>query len=175
MIDLICTTCQKPFKRKNSIHNINLKRGTKNFYCSIKCNPKSSLDELSPFRYLLNNVKRGRADLIDLDEQFLKELYNKQGGKCAITGLNMYLRLNTTKGEKMPMQCSVDRIDNDKDYSKDNVRLTCLIANISRNIFSDQDVLNFCRNTSKDNLTDWELIDSLLNRGYIVGRAEDLK
>ena len=103
MIDLICTTCQKPFKRKNSIHNINLKRGTKNFYCSIKCNPKSSLDELSPFRYLLNNVKRGRADLIDLDEQFLKELYNKQGGKCAITGLNMYLRLNTTKGEKMPM------------------------------------------------------------------------
>jgi hypothetical protein len=172
MIDLICSTCQKPFKRKDWLHKKNLERGTKKYYCSVRCNPRSSPDELSSFRYLMNNVKNGRAKLIDIDEKYLKELFDKQKGLCAITKIPMKLKFNSNKGKKTPIQCSVDRIDNSKDYSKDNVRLTCLIANISRNVFSDEDVLKFCKDVSKGLLTDWELIDSLLDRGYLISRKE---
>ena len=174
VINLICETCQQPFQRKESVHNKNVRRGTKNFYCSIKCNPRSSPpgNELVPFNVLKNGLKRkGRAPVIDIDEQFLKELYDNQGGLCALTKMPMVLK-RSQSGTASPYQVSVDRKDNDKDYSKDNVRLTCLIANLARNIFEDADVLKFCQEVTKNNFTDWDLINSLLDRGYIIGRKD---
>lgn len=36
-VELICKTCEKSFTRLSKIYNANLKRGQKDFYCSIDC------------------------------------------------------------------------------------------------------------------------------------------
>ena len=174
MIKLNCDNCGAEFERKEATYKKNLRRGTKRFYCKIECNPRSSRagNELVPFSVLKNGLKRkGRAPVVDIDEQFLKEMYDQQGGLCALTKIPMVLKRKQA-GTASPYQVSVDRKDNEKDYSKDNVRLTCLIANLARNIFSDDDVVKFCHEVAKSNFTDWELINSLLDRGYLIGRKD---
>ncbi len=148
MISLKCDTCEKDFLRSDSDHNRNIRRSTKKFYCSIFCNPASGSDNLGWARILIGNMKKGRATLEDIDEYFLKELYDRQQGLCAITGIPVELKTHE-KGRQTPYQISVDRIDNSKNYSKNNVRLTTLIANLARNVFTDQDVLTFCLQVSK--------------------------
>ncbi len=170
MITLKCDTCQKNFERSEADHNRNLRRNTKSFFCSLPCNPHGS-DEFTPFRYLMGNVRKGRAPLIDLDEVFLKNLYEKQQGRCAITNLQMVLKTGTTVGEKLPAQCSVDRIDNNRDYSKDNVRLTCLIANISRNVFSDEDVFEFCKGVAREKMDDLEIMQLMQEK--VINKAHE--
>ena len=50
---------------------------------------------------------------------FLKELYEKQDGKCAITGVTLELEIGTKKPK--PNKCSLDRIDSNRGYYKSNV------------------------------------------------------
>ena len=65
---------------------------------------------------------------IDIDVRFLADLYLAQGGLCALTGLRMEtgpapdLRTN-------PHAVSLDRIDNARGYTRDNVRLVVWAIN----------------------------------------------
>ncbi len=65
----------------------------------------------------------------DIDEQFISELYEKQNGKCFWFGVN----LKPSNIAKYPWQPSLDRLDREKGYTKDNVVLACYTANIGRN------------------------------------------
>lgn len=56
----------------------------------------------------------------DVDYSFLLEQYYRQEGKCFISGITMSL------GSHMNWQISVERIDNNIGYTKDNVVLICL-------------------------------------------------
>lgn len=58
---------------------------------------------------------------------FLEQLWEKQKGLCNLTGLPMQLRV--PKGEPNHMIVSVDRVDSDRQYSPDNLQLTCWFAN----------------------------------------------
>jgi hypothetical protein len=62
----------------------------------------------------------------DLDIDFLLSLYEKQEGKCAVTGIKM-----TTKDRDI-LAASIDRINSDVGYLKDNVILVCRWVNIGR-------------------------------------------
>lgn len=72
----------------------------------------------------------------DLDIDFIIDLYNKQNGKCSISGLNMthYNRC----GYKYPFNMSIDRINPGGNYTKDNVRLVCNIVNEMRMDYTDK-------------------------------------
>lgn len=57
---------------------------------------------------------------------FLEDLYNKQNGKCAISGFDMtYI----TGSGRVPTNISIDRIDSNIGYVRDNVQLVCIQAN----------------------------------------------
>jgi hypothetical protein len=66
---------------------------------------------------------------LDFDESYILELFEKQNKKCHWYGIEMK---PSTKA-KYPFQPSIDRIDNSKGYSKDNILLCCFSANMGRN------------------------------------------
>ena len=85
----------------------------------------------------------------------IKELYVNQNGECYWFGIELEPSLKP----KHPYQPSIDRLDNSKGYTKDNIVLCCYSANIGRN-----------RNTADD----WKifLFDVLLNLDMALWRGE---
>jgi hypothetical protein len=78
----------------------------------------------------------------DIDVDFINELFYSQGGKCF--WLKIYMEMSNTL-----LQPSLDRINNERGYYKDNVILCCLFANRGRNQASFEDFDNFIKNNLK--------------------------
>jgi hypothetical protein len=57
--------------------------------------------------------------------EFLKKQYQKQKGLCAISGMQMELKI----GEHLENKCSIDRIDSNRGYTLRNIQLTTWWAN----------------------------------------------
>lgn len=74
----------------------------------------------------------------DIDRAFLFELLARQQGRCFWTGVEFSL-------EEMgkPWSVSLDRLDCDRGYTKDNVVLVCMSANLARNDSSPDDMRAF--------------------------------
>ena len=106
-----------------------------------KINP-SKRDVFSPFRNLLHKI-RNRKHTNKLTIEDLKLLWDKQSGKCAITGLKMILPETTASTNVGPKCVSIDRVDNTKGYTIDNIQLVCYSANLARNSFTIQTIQEF--------------------------------
>ena len=101
-------------------------------------------DELSPWRFPVacarsTAVKKGYE--FNLSPKFLSELWSRQEGKCAYSGLKMRLPLTHSEArwstkKSTPFICSLDRLDNSKGYTKDNIQLVCLALNYARSRWS---------------------------------------
>lgn len=77
---------------------------------------------------LINDSKRKNINH-NLTVSDIKEIYEKQKGLCFWFKIPMVV----SKQKKHPQQPSIDRIDRNKGYTKDNVVLCCYSANIGRN------------------------------------------
>lgn len=157
-ITIICANCGKEVEKKKAEIDRQIRKGRKTFYCSRSCVGSSCCshlkkytkenakylegfadnrrDEYSPFRIFMRTSKRRKET--DLDLQYLKDLWENQSGRCAITNIEMSLDRHHA-----PFQASLDRIDNDKGYIKGNVRFICLITNYARNTWDDDTVKIF--------------------------------
>jgi hypothetical protein len=176
-VEIICASCGKKIKRLFSDIEYKKKKGTSKFYCDKVCvgksqsyrldkyrgkygftkeNNPSQHDEYSHFRYHLkgankrSRLKHRRKKDVDITLEQLKDLWNKQNGVCAITGIKLIPRLINDEKTKHPYQASLDRIDNSKDYTLSNIRFVCLIFNYARNNFSDDQVIDFCSEATKN-------------------------
>lgn len=70
----------------------------------------------------------------------LRELWHNQQGLCALTGWPMVIR----EGKPSLRSASVDRVDQEKPYDIDNLRLVTLQANVARLFGTDDDLYRFC-------------------------------
>lgn len=84
-------------------------------------------------RLFIHAKKHNKYDF-DIDEQFVSELYEKQNGRCYWFNVE----LEPSNIAKYPWQPSLDRLDREKGYTKDNVVLACYSANIGRNTSSEE-------------------------------------
>lgn len=66
--------------------------------------------------------------LVDFDVQYIEELYKKQNGKCYWFNL----QLDVTARLRNSLKPSIDRLDNTKGYTKDNIVLCSTVANLGR-------------------------------------------
>jgi len=162
---LTCDVCEAKFERKTSEVNRHIKQGRKWFFCSLSCCGRSrsnlerirqyrkpgrkkgeGLDEFSPFRRTLGRIKsraKSTNKEMNLDLEYLKELWDNQKGICPYTGWKLILQTTMNEKEFVVNLASLDRIDNSKGYIKGNVRYVSIIYNYCRNSFSDDDVLKF--------------------------------
>jgi hypothetical protein len=139
-----CYNC-KEFKEIEEFHKDNHKKNKVRNEC-IKCCKKRSLKYYSTEngfmsklyssmkdRQILNNKKnRYIAHTVELTlEEFLKEwkkYIKKYGMKCFYTGV----KLDFIKKRKRENQVSVDRIDNNEGYTKNNIIFCSARANFEK-------------------------------------------
>lgn len=79
---------------------------------------------------------------IDITVVDLQKLWNKQNGKCALTGFPMTLIWGN--GKKNIYNLSIDRIDSFKGYTKDNIQLVCAAANMMKGFMESDELMKFC-------------------------------
>lgn len=79
------------------------------------------------FKHRLNSAKHRARKLkleFNITEEFIKELWEKQDGKCFYSGLDMNITERNT-----PYAMSLDKVDANKGYTQDNVVLCTYIVN----------------------------------------------
>jgi hypothetical protein len=169
-----CFECGKDVIKLTSEIKRRKKNGKNQFYCNGSCAGKNKIshlkkyenyfkenkytrkqDKYSNFRWYIKNViknSKKRNHIYNIDIQYLHELWEQQKGICPFTKQTLELKTHTnhTLIKNKPYQASVDRIDNSKGYIKGNVRFVALIFNYAKNIFSDSDVIDFCKKVSSN-------------------------
>ena len=96
---------------------------------------------------IVGNIKsraKKKGIPFDLDWHWFMDRYER--GVCEATGIPFEEPQYTgKKGAASPWTPSVDRIDPDKGYTKDNCQLVVWIYNLSKNRFTHEDLVQFCR------------------------------
>lgn len=168
-VELICEVCKKEFLRRKAEATRNAKLG-RPIYCSLKCAGKraieniplekryhpeclkkgSKTDELSPFRHHLKCMKNragrngGQRKPVFVTLEDLKEQWEKQKGICPYTGWQLKNADSTTiRLDKTPDRASVDRIDSNKPYVKENIQFIALMAQYAKNDWQEEDLVVF--------------------------------
>ncbi len=145
-----CLQCGKEFDKENRlIKQSEVHRNGKHF-CSISCS--STHDKELRFgkdcksNHMVRTAKKRATSKnmnFDLTTDFILEMFLKQDSKCHITGIKIFLPLRDE--EKSLLQASIDRIDNSKGYTEDNVQLVSLGFNYMRNSLPLEDAIVFLK------------------------------
>lgn len=142
-------------------------------------------DDFSPFRYHLKVMRKSakhRKQECTVTLANLKLLWEKQKGTCPYTGWNLVLLPCTTDYESTALttnRASVDRIDSTKGYILDNIKFVAVIANLAKNAFTEEDLINFCfevykyRSLSTDNFTNRDLTSLWISTALFLGTRRD--
>lgn len=106
--------------------------------------------------YLKRKAKE-RALSFELTSEQLWDLFNKQGGCCALSGvpLNLETKIDQNNNiDRTNHTASLDRIDNSKPYTIDNVQWIHKVLNHMRRQYSVEDYVEWCRRVAyyQDNL-----------------------
>lgn len=103
----------------------------------------------------LANMKKCKMlrDGVDynISADFLFDLYQKQEGRCALTGrlLKWRTKIQRTSHITEPDSLSIDRIEPAKGYVRGNVRLVTWQINHARAMWPDTDLIALCRDVLK--------------------------
>lgn len=90
-----------------------------------------------------NSRKREGSEI--LTEDNINKLYEEQSGVCKISGVKFDIEHKWNRP-------SLDRIDNNKGYTVDNIQLVTWIVNHTRGELSIEEYLAMCKKVTKNNL-----------------------
>ena len=85
--------------------------------------------------------KRKLAFKITIEEAW--ELFNKQCGKCAISGINIFLESESSR--LRTQTASLDRIDSSKGYTTDNIQWVHKEINMMKQHYSQNIFVEWCK------------------------------
>lgn len=102
-------------------------------------------ETLSKLLYRSKQRAQKKGLEFDLVMTDLVEMLDRQGGRCAVTGMAFDIKPHPKRGEKRPFCMSLDRIENSLGYTKGNVRITTVIANTALLNWREEDFLRMCR------------------------------
>jgi hypothetical protein len=157
-ISLICIQCKSYYNGDAREYRRQIRKGVTNHFCSRSCasthrnlhsdignRMKKNLaignamrDEYTDFRYYVRKA-RARDPKMDLDLPYIKELWEKQGGRCAFTGIPL-IQWDVKNGKKNTINLgSLDRIDSNKGYLKGNVQFISAALNMAKQDMNDSE------------------------------------
>jgi len=123
-----CKICDT--KLVNELHTNNLDRAIRNLY----------------IRHLSNGRSGSKRRKVFTEEgcvtpELLKEIWNAQDGKCAVTGIQMTHIQGS--GFRVWTNVTVDRINPDEGYKLNNIRLVCRAVNYMKAAMTDQEMMQW--------------------------------
>jgi len=160
---LICCKCKQPKDPEDFIGDKrNKHRAFKSNICK-PCDVKRKKDKVIEYNqtpnlnfYLTrlyasiksrvkNNKSRSKNLLITKKDLF--DLYEKQQGLCAISGIHMTYEVGTggPGNHNSPNNISLDRIDSSKEYEEGNVQLVCSAVNFMKSNLTTRDLVSYCK------------------------------
>jgi hypothetical protein len=98
---------------------------------------------------LISRVKEKGYNM-NITTDFIWNLFNKQNGKCALTGWDIVFSSDRVKNT-----ASIDRIDSDKDYTEDNIQLTHKIVNRCKLNCPEDLFYNICKSITENRKHDF--------------------
>ena len=108
-----------------------------------KFSEEKALTHILQMRFLCAKERAKKKNLpFDLTKEYLKELWNKQNGKCAVSGIEMTYSL--CEG-RTPTNVSIDQINPNNGYTKGNIQLVCMAVNQIKSDLQMDDVYRFCK------------------------------
>jgi hypothetical protein len=87
---------------------------------------------------------------LEIDIQFIWDLFLKQNRKCALSGIELTFPKNNNKEENKKSTASLDRIDSSKGYTKDNVQWVHKDINRMKNVYSQEYFIEMCKAVSEN-------------------------
>lgn len=93
-------------------------------------------------RFLAAKGRSKKQNLpFNITKEYLKELWDKQNGKCAISGLEM--TFEQCNG-RVPTNVSIDQINHKNGYTIGNIQLVCMAVNQMKSDMLMEDLYKFC-------------------------------
>lgn len=103
----------------------------------------AGINRIMQERFLAAKLRSSKKEIaFDISEEYLHELLLNQQGKCAITGIELTFDLG--KGRKYT-NVSIDRINSNLGYIKDNVQLVCMVINQMKSDLTLEELKYFCK------------------------------
>jgi len=144
-----CLYCKKEFISRGFF---NVKKT-----CSTECQRLYNLEQIhirsrKDFKHVLmqslNRImtKSKKANkLCDLTLEFLEDKLRTQDFKCIKTGIPFIISTGKKINGRSPWSISIDQIIPNKGYTKDNIQLVCLMYNLCKGVWSDEEVKQFAK------------------------------
>jgi hypothetical protein len=133
---------QREYNQKNKEHiSKNKKEYYKNNKEIIQEKNKNSYRH-NIFKSIVRNTKSGdkkNKRENDLSEEFIQQMYENQEGKCYYCNMEILLEI----GYRKLNQIFIDRVNNELGHIKDNVCISCLHCNHSKNINTKEKYLEY--------------------------------
>lgn len=97
---------------------------------------------------LINNSKKLKTPLdINITIDDIKNLYFKQDGNCALSGLKMTFDTYMSNDNQIINRYNmlIDLIDPNNGYKKNNIQLVCAMVHKMKNVYSNEEFINMCK------------------------------
>lgn len=105
---------------------------------------ETKLYKILQMRYLCAKERSIKYNIpFNITKEYIKDLWDKQNGKCAISGVDMTFEFN--KG-RVATNVSIDQINPRKGYTVENVQLVCSVVNQMKSDLDIDTLLMFCEN-----------------------------
>lgn len=148
-IELACNACGKPVVVPSNRYSVSCDSKCRAIYLGRKSAEFRKASVENTLKQLAVQVKSRakRKDITcDIDAEFLLTLLERQEGKCAGTGRELLPSMYTAEKHRSDKDTvSVDRIDSNLGYTRDNIQLVGFHYNTAKNSFSDEEFINLCR------------------------------
>ena len=160
-----CEGCGQTLKLKEEFYlEYNSKRGNSYYRRACKkCvhNRRRARYSKTPELFLargfsqLKSARQRSGWEFDISLPQLIELYHKQSGKCALSGIRMTWRASDKRDDKSFLtnqyNISIDRIINTKGYKIENIQLVCKHINMMKHIVDNDIFIEWCQRISNHN------------------------